>query len=178
MTLQRKMLAVGCGFAIVSSFAALAVATGVNSIDNSVAKGLPSVVSAWRMPADRVAEIDTAKLSTVALHGAVTPLGGPVAGDEGYWLDAKALAGGDGASLSVGQRMTIADHTYVISELRPMPAEAVDAENKAGGRLTLVVAREANSDSAQPRTLRFLIEGTQAVPPAATTASATSHRSL
>lgn len=178
MPLQRTLVAVGCGFAIVSSLGGLAVATGVNTVDKAVAKGLPSVVSAWRMPADPAVAVEMTKLSPAVLRGTSPSSAGPVAADEGYWLNAKTLAGGEGASLSVGQRMTIADRTYVIAELRPLSTEPADGETKAGGHLTLVVAREANSDAPQPRTLRFLIDGAQAASPDASAAAAPSHRSL
>ncbi len=180
MTPQRKLAAVGCGFAFVASLGGLAVATGASAIDNSVAKGLPSVVSAWQMPAARVATAEATKLSPVVLHETMSSSGGPVAGDEGYWLNAKTLAGGDSAGLTVGQRMTIADRTYVIAELRLLPAEVIEGEAKAGSRLTLVVAREASADTAQPRTLRFLIDGARATEASASVAagSALSHRTL
>lgn len=179
MTVQRNLAAAGCGLAVAVSLGGLLAATGPATIEASVTRGLPSVAAAWRVPAERASAAHASKLSPVVLRSAARAPAGPVAGDEGYWLNA-ALAGGDGAMLAVGERMTIADRTYVVSELRPLVTDEAKAEAKAAHNLTLVVAREMRTDGSPSRTLRFLIEGGQVTPPAepGATTPAPAHRTL
>ena len=62
--------------------------------------------------------------------------------------------------MAVGDRITIADHTYVISEMTPLTAGVTNAiAVKAAPALTLVVATEVNAEGSKPQhLLRFLIE--------------------
>lgn len=177
MKLQRQLSLAGCAVAIIGSVAGLAVATGEGAVDKTVTNGLPSVISAWRGESQVRAAAEGHGLSPAAMISPLPARTPPVSGDEGFWLNAKALAGSDGAVLTVGEHMTIADRTYVIAELRPL---ATDTEANAARHVTLVVARETGQASAPSRTIRFLIDAEQVAPrqePVAT-APASPHSTL
>lgn len=182
ITLHSNVVSAGCGIAILGSLAGLAIATGAGTVDRSLARALPSVVSAWQpVTTAKAVSLDAWKLSPVVLRDSNPTKSGPIAGDEGFWLSTRELAGSNGLSLAVGEHISIGDKTYTISELRPISSQVFDVAAKVSRRLILVVAQETETRATAPRTLRFLIDSEQTASPtdsAAASPAVPMHRAL
>lgn len=164
---------IACSAIVVGSTAILLFGTGADTADRSLRSGLASLTSAWTIasPTAPIAQsVDRALTSPVAWRANGQSGGRPISGDEGFWLSSHALAGSVSNTVRVGDAMSLADHNYVVTELKPIAGAASEAsEDKALPALTLVIAREVMAKDAAnaapehaPRVLRFLIEAVSA----------------
>lgn len=171
--ISNIMRAFACSAIVVGSAATLVYGTGADTADRSLRGGLASLRSAWTItsPTARIAQsVDQASASPVAWRANGQSAVRPISGDEGFWLSSHALAGSVSNTVRVGDAMSLADHNYVVTELKPIAGAASEAsEDKALPALTLVIAREVMANDVAnaapehaPRVLRFLIEAAPA----------------
>ena len=178
-----------CAAIVSCSAFGLLIATGAQSVNQALFVELPSLRSAWGIPATGARGSATSPrmaMVPVALTDTGSRSTPAVSGDEGFWLSSRALSGNASNALSLGDTITIARHAYTVTELKPV---AVSSAGKDVPALTLVVAKEvvsksadahgteAHAASSEPRLMRFLIE-TMPSASASVSADRTPHGSL
>lgn len=162
--------AAACAAIVSCSALGLLSATGAHSVNQALFLELPSLRSAWNIPAagsPSSASLPRTAMVPIVLTDTGSRPSAAVSGDEGFWLSSRALSGNASNALSLGDTIAIAGHAYTVTELKPVAASSAGKEVPA---LTLVVAREVVTRSSEaratdgeaavtePRLLRFLIE--------------------
>ena len=180
LNLSPALRTLGCFALMIAGATGLVVSTGAHTSDMAVSAALPSLAAAWGTRADVVgsgAASPSKQMSGPTPVDFRSSIGHPqskastsMSGDEGFWLNTQTLAGSTKDALNVGDHMTIAGTTYVVTEFKPLfkdGSQHVVAGDKPTPGLTLVVAKEvlgpdlilANSITRkEPRLLRFLID--------------------